>query len=378
MERMKQGTVPANILDRGRERMLQKTALVAMTGLHRIEVVQDLIRRGFKVDVIPLDNINVQEKIEAMVFNRGKKRFGMLNYRLIVSDLSWELKAGNGLYPGWGYKLADFFYKDHGTEDKVFMMIGQGNAVKDLPLAGVDVRGVTAKDLKNQLNNADADIERSLNADWQRFIKSNFKLPRAPKSEELNGQQEKTIAARSPAVSQSVRPEKEGDALAGDQTKKASPSGVRLKILLISPYLNRKTKALRSALGLAQHEVQIGREFDAHQMWDMVIGVATKSVPRNYHGTFMTMRGLAIEDVLDKVATMSQERLISNKAMTVPGGIDLDGGKLLMNVDKDGQGISMRVDPTMLARFRRGDFVGLVFNIVRISPIADLKGILSR
>jgi len=52
-----------------------------------------------------------------------------------------------------------------------------------------------------------------------------------------------------------------------------------------------------------------------------------------------------------------------------PGGIDLNAKNMAMAVDREGNGIEMNFDPAMVAEFRRGNFSGIVANIIRIIPI---------
>jgi len=80
---------------------------------------------------------------------------------------------------------------------------------------------------------------------------------------------------------------------------------------------------------------------------------------------------------LDSAMTVNSTRILSrvnHKMSTVlfnghstPGGIDLNAKN--MSLDITGNGIEMKFDPAMVAEFRRGNFSGIVANIIRITPI---------
>ncbi|MDE1921673.1 MAG: hypothetical protein KGI24_09570 [Candidatus Omnitrophica bacterium] len=61
-------------------------------------------------------------------------------------------------------------------------------------------------------------------------------------------------------------------------------------------------------------------------------------------------------------------------AEAFPGGIDLNASKL--QLDKTGPGVEIQFDPAMIARFKRGNFSGIVPVITAISPIADIYPLL--
>ncbi|MEI8012148.1 MAG: hypothetical protein WCI27_06675 [Candidatus Omnitrophota bacterium] len=63
-------------------------------------------------------------------------------------------------------------------------------------------------------------------------------------------------------------------------------------------------------------------------------------------------------------------------ASSKTGGIDLNAGLMALDVVKQGKGVDMRVDPVMIAEFKRGDFTGVQGVILRIVPIASLPGLL--
>jgi len=52
-----------------------------------------------------------------------------------------------------------------------------------------------------------------------------------------------------------------------------------------------------------------------------------------------------------------------------PGGIDLNAKNMSMDVFKEGRGVDMKFDPAIVAEFRRGNFSGIVANIIRIVPV---------
>ncbi len=61
-------------------------------------------------------------------------------------------------------------------------------------------------------------------------------------------------------------------------------------------------------------------------------------------------------------------------AMAVtPGGIDLDRAKMQMNIEKEGEGVRMKLNQELVDRIRRQGFDGLEFNIRTIVPIIDLR-----
>jgi hypothetical protein len=47
-----------------------------------------------------------------------------------------------------------------------------------------------------------------------------------------------------------------------------------------------------------------------------------------------------------------------------------------MDVEKDGAGVAMTIDPALIEQFRSGDFTGVVPVIIRITPIASPAAIL--
>jgi hypothetical protein len=53
------------------------------------------------------------------------------------------------------------------------------------------------------------------------------------------------------------------------------------------------------------------------------------------------------------------------------GGIDLDAGNMSLDVARQGRGIEMKLDPALLAKFRRGDFSGIVPHIVSVTQVAS-------
>jgi phosphoglycerate kinase len=56
-------------------------------------------------------------------------------------------------------------------------------------------------------------------------------------------------------------------------------------------------------------------------------------------------------------------------ALAEPGGIDLNAKNMGLDIFKEGQGVEMKFNPAMVAEFQRGDFSGIVANIIRIVPI---------
>ena len=81
-------------------------------------------------------------------------------------------------------------------------------------------------------------------------------------------------------------------------------------------------------------------------------------------------------DIKDLVGEVDHE--LADFAMKSTGGIDLDARKLSMNIAENGQRITMHINPSMLSRFKQGDFSGLVFKIAQIIPIVDLQEVLGR
>ena len=60
--------------------------------------------------------------------------------------------------------------------------------------------------------------------------------------------------------------------------------------------------------------------------------------------------------------------------MGVNGGIDLNASKIYMQ--KTGSGIEIKFDPAMIARFKMGNFDGIVPVITGITPIANIYPLL--
>jgi len=67
---------------------------------------------------------------------------------------------------------------------------------------------------------------------------------------------------------------------------------------------------------------------------------------------------------------------ISTMVPNPPGGIDLNGQNLRMDVTQDEHGMTMHFDPAMLEEFKKGDFSGISPVILRITPISDILPLL--
>jgi hypothetical protein len=89
---------------------------------------------------------------------------------------------------------------------------------------------------------------------------------------------------------------------------------------------------------------------------------------------WLTQRIDYVLDEGDRVTFSGQ--IDAAEARPVDGGIDLDENKMLLDVQKDGQGAVLRFDPAELERFQSGDFTGVVPVIVRITAAADPRMIL--
>jgi CheY-like chemotaxis protein len=87
-------------------------------------------------------------------------------------------------------------------------------------------------------------------------------------------------------------------------------------------------------------------------------------------GLPVVFKGISSEEYAGRLT-----ELLADKAM-VPGGIDLNAKKLEMDVDMEGAGVSMTIDPALIEQFRSGDFTGVVPVIIRITPIASPAAIL--
>ena len=61
------------------------------------------------------------------------------------------------------------------------------------------------------------------------------------------------------------------------------------------------------------------------------------------------------------------------QALVKNGGINLNSGNMQMGIQKDGQGIELRLDPAMIERIKTEGFDGLEFNIQSIIPVTNLS-----
>jgi hypothetical protein len=77
----------------------------------------------------------------------------------------------------------------------------------------------------------------------------------------------------------------------------------------------------------------------------------------------------ALRDLLEIAKGLLGNAAASPAQLAMPGGIDLDPGKMQMNVTKQGQGVQMDADPAMFEKFKSGDFDGLEFQLQTITPI---------
>jgi len=59
-----------------------------------------------------------------------------------------------------------------------------------------------------------------------------------------------------------------------------------------------------------------------------------------------------------------------------PGGIDLNAKHMGLDIVKETEGVTARFNPDIVAEFRRGDFLGIVPVIIRITPISNLLPLL--
>lgn len=72
----------------------------------------------------------------------------------------------------------------------------------------------------------------------------------------------------------------------------------------------------------------------------------------------------------------SDEAMITTKTLANPGGIDLNTDDMAMVVSKDGVGVQMKSDSALFAKFRRGDFSGILPVIVLITPLMSILPLL--
>ena len=67
---------------------------------------------------------------------------------------------------------------------------------------------------------------------------------------------------------------------------------------------------------------------------------------------------------------------LADQAQLTPGGIELNSKKMGMDVAKDGRGIEIKYDAAMVAEFERGNFTGVVPEIMSIRAIPSALPIL--
>jgi hypothetical protein len=69
---------------------------------------------------------------------------------------------------------------------------------------------------------------------------------------------------------------------------------------------------------------------------------------------------------------MSTFEGVIDNSMATRGGIDLDRSKLQMNIQKEGTGVQMQFDPTLIEQIKQEGFDGLEFTIQSIVPVSNL------
>ncbi|MBF0483915.1 MAG: hypothetical protein HQL25_04330 [Candidatus Omnitrophica bacterium] len=68
---------------------------------------------------------------------------------------------------------------------------------------------------------------------------------------------------------------------------------------------------------------------------------------------------------------MIEQKRQKLEARQAPGGIDLNGNKMGLDVAVEGKGVEFQFDPAMVAEFQRGDFTGVEAFIIKITPLAS-------
>ncbi len=163
-----------------------------------------------------------------------------------------------------------------------------------------------------------------------------------------------------------------------------------MKTVLIVGGTTKKVKALKEMLLLEGYKVeQAFTQDDAKNMIRKVSGIfaavqfSTKGREPKWNVLGFDFKRMGIKFISAETPEMMKDKInsvhgesLKDEAMSTKGGIDLDAGKLQMNVAKDGRGVLVDVDPALVARFRGEDFVGVVFNIEKITPVVDVKAML--
>jgi hypothetical protein len=81
-------------------------------------------------------------------------------------------------------------------------------------------------------------------------------------------------------------------------------------------------------------------------------------------------------DVKDAAMAIPGQEHPVDKAAVSPGGIDLNGSRLELNIQKQGAGVGINFDPALIKRFENSDFKGFMPIIINISRITDISSLL--